>query len=176
MKEKNKKVALLLKVMIIGFALLGIWVYGRLVPGDLEVAIIEHVNGMMANIEMTDYYREYLTMAYWGLTILFACTGIPCYIVLALTWKMASTLEENKPFVLENAKRLKRIAQFSLINIPLGIVCIIAFWIVLDIYSELIYIMASACLFAIPFAIVTWALSYMIEKAAEIQMENDLTI
>lgn len=176
MKEKNKKVALLLKIMIVGFALLGIWVYGRLVPGDLEVAILEHVNGMMGNIEMTDYYREYLTMAYWGLIAVFAITGIPCYIVLAHTWKMASTLEENKPFVMENAKRLKQIAKLALIDMVLGLLCIVVFWIVLDIYSELIYIMASACLFAIPFAIVTWALSYMVEKAAELQMENDLTI
>ena len=58
----------------------------------------------------------------------------------------------------------------------LGVVVITVFWILLDMHSELIYLMMSACLFALPFSVVVWALSYMVEKASDLQLESDYTI
>jgi len=176
MKDKNKKVAWLLKGMVVIFALIGLWVYIRLVPSSLETTIIEDVTGMMSDIKMTNSYRTYLTNAYYIMIALFACTGIPCYITLLLVWKMADTIEKERAFVMENSKRLAWIAKLSILNLILGVAVITVFWILLDMHSELIYLMMSACLFALPFSVVVWALSYMVEKASDLQLESDYTI
>ena len=176
MKDQNKKVALLLKGMIVVFAFVGIWVYFNLVPSLLEASIIEDVTGMMANIEMTNEYKEYLINSYYLLIALYACTGIPCYVVLFLVWKMADTVEKGKAFIHENAKRLKWIGKLALFDAVVGIVVVMIDSFMLEMYSELFYLMVMACFFALPFALVTWALSYMVEKASELQIESDYTI
>lgn len=156
----KKKLAFCLKTMIIGVGIGGLIVYGLILP-------------MLANIYapfVKDPLAKYLWLGF------FALTGLPCYAVLVLSWRVCTDIGQERAFTVYNAIRLRRIALlagFDTIFLLLGNVA-------LFLLSKNDLFMMAFCLFVIFAGIVLSvafaALSHLVMNAAELQDQCDLTI
>ena len=156
----KKKLAFCLKTMIIGVGIGGLIVYGLILP-------------MLANIYapfVKDPLAKYLWLGF------FALTGLPCYAVLVLSWRVCTDIGRERAFTVYNAVRLKLIALlagFDTVFLLLGNV-------VLFLLGKNDLVMMTFCLFVIFAGIVLSvafaALSHLVMNAAELQDQCDLTI
>ena len=162
---KPKNFSIMMKAVIIMIAVFGTLFYFLFVP-------------MMAK-EMQSFYindMAYYTKLYYAWTVLIWLTSVPCYAVLVLVWKMANSVKNDTQFSHKNSGRLSKIALLALID---G-----AFFFVMNI----IYLLANlnhpgvlvasflVFLVSIAFSAAAKVLAGMVEKAAVLQEENDLTI
>lgn len=113
---------------------------------------------------------------FWPWLIFLLTTGIPCYIVLIKGWAVSTNIGKDKSFSHENAKHLKSISTLTLIDIGYLFVGNVVF-LLLDMSHPSVILASLLVMFCgIVFAVAAAALSHLIEKAATLQDENDLTI
>ena len=93
---KQQSLSKWLKFIIAGGGICGLIVYALMIPriGQM-IAVFE--NGVYDN-------------CYWPWLIFIWITAIPCYIALALAWKIASNIGVDQSFSRSNAKLLKWIS------------------------------------------------------------------
>ena len=162
---KPKNFSLIMKLIIIMLAVFGALFYFLFVP--------------MMGREMQEYFVNdiaYYTKLYYAWIVLIWLTAIPCYAVLVLAWKMADSVKNDTQFSHKNSGRLSKIALLAFID---G-----AFFFLMNIiylFANLNHpgiLIASFLVFlvAIAFSAAAKVLSGMVEKAAVLQEENDLTI
>ncbi len=161
---KPKNFSIMMKAVIIMIAVFGALLYFLFVP-------------MMAN-EMKFYINdlEYYNKMRYAWMILIWLTAIPCYAVLGIAWKMALSVQNDTQFSHKNSGRLSKIALLALVDGTFFFVMNIVY-----LFANLNHpgvLIASFLIFlvAIAFAAAAKVLSGMVEKAAVLQEENDLTI
>lgn len=150
-----------LKGILLGIAFCGIIIYFFLIP-TFGKDLVD------ANPEFAYCYQP------WMIAILLS--AIPCYLVLYLGWQITSEIAKDNSFSLKNAKYLKYISIMALLDS--GFVFLVnLIFLLLNMNHPSILI---GCLFlefaGVAVAVVAAALSHLVQKAAEIQMENELTI
>lgn len=156
------KLSAWLKAIIIGMVLAVLAVYGFVVPefASFLAGLRAHENPAFCNI--------------WIAVI--SVTGLPILAALFFAWKIAKNIGEDKSFSMDNARALKIIfylalgdaAYFFLANLVLFF-C--------DLSHPGIFIISMLAVFvAAAVAVAMAALSHLVEKAAVLQDENDLTI
>lgn len=157
---KPKKFSLIMKVVIIALAVFGAGFYAYFVP-----AALIRLDEIFANVNL-----------FLPWCIFIELTAVPCYAVLVLAWKMAVSVQNDTQFSHKNSGRLKKIAVCALADVAfffLGNLLMLA----LGINAWHIVIVSAIILFVgIAFAAAADVLSEMVEKAAVLQEENDLTI
>ena len=165
---KPKNFSIMMKAVIIMIAVFGALFYFLFVP-------------MMAK-EMQYYANDivnditYCNRLYYAWLILIWLTSVPCYAVLVFAWKMANSVKNDTQFSHKNSGRLSKIALLAFID---G-----AFFFLMNIiylFANLNHpgiLIASFLVFlvAIAFAATAKVLAGMVDKAAVLQEENDLTI
>ena len=103
-------------------------------------------------------------------------TGIPCYAALGLLWKIAQIIGANRSFCMQNAKLLKYISVLAAADAGFffagNIVLLLLDW------NHPGIVLVSLCIVFIGVALSAAAalLSYLIQKAADLQEQSDLTI
>lgn len=123
----------------------------------------------IAYIENLDYLRWPGTIGMWVLAVL-------CYMALVEFWKICTNIGNDNSFSMANAKSMARI----------GLYILIIFILILggSVFLGVMHLMNAAIFFIIFFAeavavgmfVICYALSKLIENAAKIKEENDLTI
>lgn len=157
----HKSLSKWMKVILFIFGLCGIAIFGLVTP-----------------VIGTDLKNEYPEFAYafipWLVFILIM--AIPCYAVLVLGWKIASSIGNDNSFSNSNAKRLKYVSVLTLVTSIYFFAGNVVF-LLLNINHPGI-LLASLFITFVGTAIsaASAILSYLVKKAAKLQEQSDWTV
>ena len=158
---KAKHFSFMMKFIIIALAVFGAVFY----------ALVPNLVGFMAELL---HFTVHGVCYPWTIVILL--TAIPCYAVLVLAWLMANTVKKETQFSHKNADRLKKMAICALADGVFFLLANLWLWIEGLNISAVVILSVLVLLVAIAFAAVATVLAGMVEKAAVLQEESDLTI
>ena len=158
---EQKSLSKWLKLVLLGVGICGLVVYLVILPGY--------------GVSLRSQYPEFANR-YWPWLIFLWVSGVPCYIALALGWRIAGNIGRDASFSLENARHLRAVsllaagdaAYFFLGNVVLLFLNMSHPGVTL---LSLLVVFAGAAV-----AVGAAALSHLVRKAALLQEENDLTI
>ena len=150
-----------LKIVLFGIGVCGVFIYLIVFPslGDSFA-----------------YENPEFAYCFWPWLVFLWISGIPCYIFLALGWKIATNIGKDNSFSKENAKYFKwgawlaagDTAYFFIGNIVL---------LLLNMSHPGITLASMVVSFiGISIAVCAAVLSHLVQKASELKEENDLTI
>lgn len=150
-----------LKGIIIATAIVGLGIYGLIIP-ELGKSLVDKYP------EFESYYLPWL--------LFLLSTGIPCYLVLFQGWGVASNIGRNKSFSMENAKHLKNISMLALIDTVYFFIGNIVLCLLNMNHPGILLGSLLVVVLGLVFCVAAAALSHLIEKAARLQDQSDLTI
>lgn len=158
---KQKSLSNWLKAILIGIGVCGLVFYLYILP-DWGKSLAGH-------------YPEY-AHAYWPWLIFLWVTAVPCYTVLVLGWKIAVNIGRDRSFSQENARLLKWISWLAAGDTAFFFAgnTVLLF---LNMNHPGIVLLAMVVAFAgVAVAVAAAALSHLVQKAADLQEQSDLTI
>jgi hypothetical protein len=158
---EQKTLSKWLKLILLGMGICGLAVYLMVVPsfGD----------------SLRSQYPEFAGR-YWPWLIFIWVSGIPCYAVLVLGWRIAANIGRDASFSLENARFLRSIAVLAALDAAYVFLGNLAM-LFLDMSHPGVVLLSLLVVFAgAAVAVAAGALSHLVRKAALLQEENDLTI
>lgn len=117
-----------------------------------------------------------LSYMYLPCYIFIFVTAIPFYIALFCGWKIFNEISKDNSFCIENAKSLKLISKLSVSECILYIIASMALIILNQLHLEIFVLIVFIIFIGLAIAVLSGALSYLVEKASHIKEENDLTI
>ncbi|MBR1391073.1 MAG: DUF2975 domain-containing protein [Lachnospiraceae bacterium] len=150
-----------LKIILIGVGICGLIVYIVIFPSYGQSLVYE--------------YPEF-SNRYWPWLIFLWVSGIPCYTVLVFGWKIASNIGKDRSFSNENAGYLKWISWLAAAD---GIFFFVGNIVLLftNMSHPGIALFSLLVVFAgVAVAVASAALSHLVQKAAVLQQQSDLTI
>ena len=158
---KQESLARWLKIILIGVGLCGLIVLFVFVPSYGQTLVYE--------------YPEFSDRFWPWLVFLWIC-GIPCYIALVFGWIIATNIGWDRSFSYDNAKYLKWIAWLAAGDggfFFVGNACLLF----LNMSHPGVFLTSLIVVFvAIAVAVAAAALSHLVQKAAVLQEQSDLTI
>lgn len=158
---EQKSLARWLKFIIIGVAICGGLIYFCVLPECGKT--------------MVNAYPEF-SNRYWPWLIFLWTTGIPCYGVLVFGWQIATNIGKDRSFSMENAKALKWISWLATVDTIYFFLGNIILWF-MDLSHPGIVLLSLIIVFAgVAVAVAAAALSHLVQKAAVLQEQSDLTI
>lgn len=158
---KQKALSKWLKAILVGVALCGLAVYFAVLP-ELGWEIVD------ANPGYSHLYRPWLAFL-WA-------TGVPCYAALALGWRIAHNIGADRSFTMENARLLRWIAWLAAGDAAYFFVGNIVL-LFLNMSHPGVVLMSLLAVFAgVAVAMAAACLSHLVQKAAALQEQSDLTI
>lgn len=160
--KKQKTLSNWLKSVVIGMGVLGVIVYGVVLPVCWQNATVNHASLGGA--------------AYWTRMIFLWITAIPCYIALVYAWKVFTEIGNNNSFSFVNAKYLKNVAILALVDTVYYLFGNFVLFFLNKNHPGVLLISFLIAFVGVAVVIVCAALSQLIQKAAELKEENELTI
>lgn len=158
---KQKHLSNWLKLILIGIALCGLAVYALVVP-------------IYGRILQTSYPE--LSNRFWPWLLFIWASGIPCYIVLYYAWRIATNIGNDQSFTKQNASLLKKIsflASLDAVFFLIGNVVLLF----LNMSHPGVAIASLVIVFVgVAVAVISAALSHLVNKAALLQEQSDWTI
>ena len=127
------------------------------------------------------FFQQYVpefSSIFVGVLLYINLAFVPVYTCLGLAWRVFSSIGKDDTFSQQNAKRLRTASWLALVDV----VMVAAFYLFMQIrYSWLInhfFMLTSVCVFFVGLSasIVCFALSKLVEQAAELKQEVDLTV
>ncbi|MCR5672109.1 MAG: DUF2975 domain-containing protein [Lachnospiraceae bacterium] len=156
-----KRISLSLKITIITIGLLGaIFFFGALPSVGKWIA------------ELAPEF----SWAYYPWLILFWITAIPCYMALALLWRIVKSIDRDELFRTVNGTRLRTVARLAYTDTIIFMVANIAYGFLNINHPSIFLTSAFVCIIGVAFGICMKALAAFFDKAATLQEESDLTI
>ena len=158
---EQKALSKWLKIILIGVGICGLVVHLVIIPSYGQ--------------SLVNSYPEF-SNRYWPWLVFLWASGIPCYAVLVFGWKISSNIGRDRSFSNENAKYLKWIsclAAGDCVFFFVGNVILlfanmshpgVALFSLLIVFAGVVVAVAAA------------ALSHLVQKAATLQEQSDLTI
>ena len=158
----QKSLPLWLKAVILGVGICGIVLYFAVLP--------------VIGLNMVGYEDGYYAACFWPWLLFLWASGVPCYAVLVLCWKIARNIGLDRSFSAENARLFKRIAYLAAgdsVFFFLGNIALLF----ADCSHPGIFLGSQLVVFAgVAVSIAAAGLSHLVRKAATLQEDNDLTI
>lgn len=156
----SKTFSTLLKIVIIGVALCGVFVYAVLVP---------EFGGDMAVEEFAHLYTPWL--------VIIELTALPIIAALVLSWIIAVNIGHERSFCLQNARLLAVISVLALADAMFFFIASMVVMLVTKVWHPgVVIFVLLACFAGVAIAIAAAALSHYAKKGAELQEQSDLTI
>ena len=157
----QKSLARWLKIILLGVALCGAVVYAGVIP-----TLGKGFAWMFPD----------LSHCFWPWLIFWWVSGVPCYGVLVLGWRIASNIGRDRSFCIENAKLLQWISVLAAGDAGFFFLGNVVF--LLWNWSHPSVVLGSLLIvFAgVAVAVAAAALSHLVKKAAVLQEESDWTI
>ena len=158
---EQRKMVTWLKFLVIFVAICGLILCAVVIP-----VVGRELSGISP--ELGRYFKPWVTFV-WVL-------AIPCFAALIHAWMIFSNIEKNKAFSMENAKHMEKISYLA----GADTIALISGNIVLLILNInhpsvfLVFLMIG--IIGIGISVAAAVLSHLIQKAANLQDENDLTI
>jgi len=158
---EQKTFSIWLKCIIIATGICGLVIYALVVPSLGQVIV--------------DKYPEF-SHCYTPWLILIWISGIPCYAVLVLAWRIASNIGRDRSFSTENAVYLKWISILATGD-ALAFFAANIIMLCLSMNHPGIVLLSLVIVFiGIAISVVSAALSHLVNKAADLQEQSELTI
>ena len=157
----QRVLSLWMKVIIILFAVCGIAIFFVAVP-------------FIGN----DFVKGYPEYAYCFLPwlVFIDLMAIPCYIVLGYAWRVAQSILKEEAFTKKNSQRLKSVSVLSLVTSIYFFIGNMVF-LLLSMNHPTIFVLSCICIFiGVSIAVASAVLSYLVNKASDLQEQSDLTI
>ncbi|MBR6380759.1 MAG: DUF2975 domain-containing protein [Lachnospiraceae bacterium] len=158
---EQKALARWLKIILIGVGICGLIIYFLLIPGY--------------GAGIASRYPEF-AYCYWPWLIFIWISGIPCFGVLVFGWRIAGNIGRDRSFCSENAAALKWVSWLAAGDAGyffLGNVILL----LLSMSHPGIALYSLFVVFAgVAVAVAAGVLSHLVQKAAELQEQSDLTI
>jgi len=121
-------------------------------------------------------YNDVYDIIYIPALVFIWLTSIPVFIAFYKFWSIFSEIGKDNSFCDKNAKSLRDVSVLAVLDGILYFIALIVL-LVLGVYSTGILILLMFIVFtAMIFAVLCAALSHLVEKAAALKTENDLTI
>lgn len=158
---EQKKLAKLLKGIVIGVGVGGLVFYCCLVP--------------MIGQSIIAGYPEYSGWFYPWLIVLWV-TGIPCYAALVFGWKIAGSIGRDESFTEKNASRLKMISYLAIADSVFFFLVNVVFWLLNMNHPGMVLCSLGIAFVGVSIAVGAAVLSHLVKKAAVLQKESELTI
>ena len=158
---EQRKMVKWLKFLVIFVAICGLILCAVVIP-----VVGRELSGMSP--ELGRYFKPWVTFV-WVL-------AIPCFAALIHAWMIFNNIEKDKAFSMENAKHMEKISYLA----GADTIALISGNIVLLILNMnhpsvfLVFLMIG--IIGIGISVAAAVLSHLIQKAANLQDENDLTI
>lgn len=157
----QKSLSKWLKGIVIATGIVGLGIYFLILP-EIGRTLVEQAPEF-----------EY---CYWPWLIFLISTSIPCYLVLFHGWGVATNIGKNKSFSMENAKHLKAISVLALVDTGYLFAGNVVFLFLEMNHPGIMVASLLVIIMGLVFTVAAAALSHLIEKAARLQDESDLTI
>lgn len=158
---EQKSLARMLKIIIIGAALCGLVIFFLIIP--------ELGKSMVYN------YPEF-ECRFWPWLIFLWIVGIPCYVALFFGWKIACNIGRDNSFSYENAKYLKYISWLFAGDVMFFFVGNVVLLFANMSHPGVVLLSLLVAFFGVAISIAAAALSHLVNKAAKLQEESDLTV
>lgn len=113
---------------------------------------------------------------YWPCIIYIWVMAFPCYIALWNFWKIAREIGLDNSFSHKNVKSLETIGKMSLIDTVLLFIGTAVIFVAGALTPEMLIVTVFICILGVALSVLCAALSHLVEKAASLKEENDLTI
>ncbi|MBE6908550.1 MAG: DUF2975 domain-containing protein [Ruminococcaceae bacterium] len=150
-----------LKIVLLGVGLCGLIVYFFIIPSYGQ-------NLAQRNPEFAHCYVPWLVFLW--------ITAMPCYAALALGWRIAANIGRDQSFSRANAEHLKRISWLAACDSAYFFVGNVVL-LLLNMSHPGITLLSLLVVFAgIAVTVAAAALSHLVQKAAVLQEQSDLTI
>lgn len=157
----QKSLSKWLKGIIAGMGICGAIIYLYLIP--------------MMGKELVDAAPEF-SNCYIPWLVVILISAIPCYGVLYFGWKISSEIGKDNSFSMKNAAYLKNIAVLAVSDSAYFFAANLVLMI-MGMNHPGIFLISLLVVFAgIVVTVAAAALSHLVQKAAEIEQENELTI
>ncbi len=150
-----------MKAIIIMFAVCGGIIFGFVLP--------------YATVQILNSFKEYQNFIISWL-IFSLTTTIPCYAVLLIAWKIATSIANNKAFTKDNSQRLKKVSILAFVSSIYLFIGNIIFFILNANPVAWFAALLLVCFIGVSISVASAVLSYFVNKAAILKEENDLTI
>lgn len=159
MKQIN--IAFRLKCICIAFAIAGLLFFFLVLPFIAGAAYQD-----------SDQYAPLLVP---GLAAAYLI-GVLCYLILFQFWKVSINIGKNLSFCLENSNAFVWMSRYSMLIFVLCLIFLIYTFIQKLLFSGVLLLNLILLFLGMALAVLTSALSHLIENAYELKEENDLTI
>ncbi len=158
---EQKALAKWLRLVVVLLGLCGLAVYFLLIPSY--------------GLSLRSQYPEF-SNRFWPWLVFLWATGLPCWAVLVLGWRIAGNIGHDASFSLENARYLKWISWLAggdAVFFLLGNLALLF----LNMSHPGVTLLSLLVVFAgAAIAVASAAISHLVQKAALLQEESDLTI
>lgn len=158
---KQKEVARWLKVIVVVTCLIGM-------AACCWVAPMLGLNFALVNPD--------LKWLFWPCLIFIWISAIPFYWILVIGWRLCSAIERDDFFSDYSARCFKHISLLALIECPLYLAGMIALFAIQLLHPSIFMGMGLVVFIGLAIALIAAALSHLIQKAADMKKENDLTV
>ena len=150
-----------LKYMIVGTGLCGLVVYALVIP--------------TLGVNLCEQYPEFSGW-FWPWLIFLCGSGIPCYAVLSLAWRIATNIGMDRSFSEENAKMLLKISCLAAGDAGFFFVGNIILLLLNMNHPGVVLASFGIVFVGIALSVAFAALSHLVKKAAALQEQSDWTI
>ncbi len=158
----QKNLSTWLKGILLGIAVCGTILCGLLIP-LFGKDLIEQ------NPEFSHWYVPWLAVLW--------IAAIPCYLVLYNSWKITAKISRDQSFCMETAVYLKRICILSLMDSGYFFIANMTLLFLLNMSHPGVMLASLVVDFAgVAVAGVAAVLSHLVQKATELQQQQELTI
>ncbi len=157
----QKSLSTWLKAVILGIAFCGTVLCGILLPMMGKDIVTE-------NPEFSSWYVPWFAVLW--------IAAIPCYLVLYHGWKITLQIGRDRSFSMENAIYLKRISILAIADTAYFFLANLLLFFLNMNHPGILMASLFVDFAGVVIAVVAAALSHLVQKAAAMQQENDLTI
>ena len=158
---EQKKLANWLKCILLGVAVFGIITYALVIP---------HF-GMSLKAQ----YPEF-TNRFWPWMIFLWISGIPCFAVIFLAWKIADNIGKDKSFSDDNANIFKWISVLTAADSAFFFLGNISMLLLNMSHPSVVIASVVAVFIGVAVAVASAVLSHLVKKASKLQEQSDWTI
>lgn len=159
MNQKN--LSRWLKCIITVTGLCGATIYGVIIP-----LYGEHLKTLYP--ELSNCFIPWLIFLW--------ISGIPCFTVLVLSWKIAGSIEKDRAFSNRNARLLKWISLLSAGDSCFFFIGNVVLFLLSMSHPAVLLALFAVIFAGVAFAVTAAVLSHLVKKAAILQEQSDLTI
>lgn len=158
---EQKTLALVLKMVLIGFAVAGALLFIWLLPMFAGDFIVNYP-------ELQSWYLPWLIFLW--------ITAVPCYIALFFGWSIATEIGRDNSFSIKNSLSLRNISIAAAADAVFFFLGNILF-LLLNMSHPAVFLVSCFIVFGgVAIAVAAACLSHLVYKAAKMREENDLTI